>query len=131
MPEHVRNIIYVILGILLWALCYYSSFWVFPNWKLTREMWKTFDPVKKYQLASCVHSTVHGVVVPIGILSCVSTCEIWNDFEALNCSDIEVIFALTVAYFLFDFALVMYYRAELWQVFAVHHVVGIMPFFIF
>lgn len=130
MPEYVRNIVSTVWGIVLWACFYVSGYYVFPRWSRTAAAWRSLDAKRKYQLASCIHSTAHGLIVPIGIMVCVTSCDIWGDFEAKECGKIETVFSWTVAYFLFDFVLVLYYRAELWQVFAVHHIVGIAPFLI-
>ena len=127
MPEIVQNVISCVISLLVWMITYYSGWYVFPK---RIEKWNDRTEKEKYKLCSCLHSTLHGIVVPIGIFVVLMHCDIWNDFKANSCSEIEIVFAWTISYFAFDFVLVLQYKAEFWQVFMVHHIVGIMPFLV-
>lgn len=81
------------------------------------------------------HSSVHGIVVPIGLLWALGSCQLypWQGggsevYVAMECREMEIFFSFTVAYFVFDFGLCVYYQIELWPVFAVHHIIGATPF---
>jgi len=59
-----------------------------------------------------------------------SSCGIWGDPLANDCRGAEVFFSLIVGYFLFDYAIVLYYKMAFWQVFLVHHTFAISPYLI-
>ena len=80
--------------------------------------------------SSCLPTLSHvflrvGVIVPIGVWIALSDCNLWPAsaeggeeaaFRRDECDSITSVFAVVVAYFLFDALLVVKSRYALWQV---------------
>ena len=129
MPEIVQNVISVLISLLVWMATYYSGWWLLPGRVVEERVWnEKLDETKRYLLCSCLHSTLHGILVPIGIIASISHCNIWNDFKSNDCSEIELVFAWTVSYFAFDFCLVLKYQADFWKVFVVRDFTNVLSF---
>ena len=75
-------------------------------------------------------SILSSSLVVLGNIPALASCGIFGDVTANNCPSVEVFFSITVGYFLFDFAVVLYYKMAFWQVFVVHHTCAISPYFI-
>ena len=137
-PALLPNALGAVGSFLFWWGLYVLTTYCFARWSATKELWSTMTPVQRYSLATCVHSSVHGIIVPVGMFVSLSTCGLWGDFLSGSglgggngsCREAEFVFSWTVGYFLMDGILLLIYRGELWQVFIVHHFVGIMPFFV-
>merc|ERR1740130_1502675 len=128
MVEYTQNAVAFILSFCFWWTTYWSGWYAFPRWDRTRARWGTLSEVQRHSFCATIHSTLHGIMIPIAIMACISHCQIWGDFTASDCSSIEAVFACTASYFVMDGILTVYYRADLWLVFIVHHIVGILPF---
>ena len=129
-PAYGQNAWAFALGTVLWILCFFGSWHFFSQWHRVKQQWEEWGNAKRYLLSSLPQSSLHGIIVPFGILVCLSQCGIWGDWLANSCTQIEIVFALTASYFTVDSVLIVYYQGEQWQIFLVHHVVGSMPFFI-
>jgi len=99
--------------------------------------YNSLDISTQCEFASRVHSSLHGVVVPTGVIVCLNDCGLWpwdssmeEAFRADHCESIQSVFSLVIGYFIFDLGLTLYYQYEHWQVFAVHHIVGMAPFIV-
>lgn len=130
MVEYVPNAVAFILSFCFWWATYWAGWYVFPRWDRTRARWKTMSESQQYLLCATIQSTLHGIMIPIGIIASLSHCQIWGDFTAHDCSAIGPVFACTVSYFAMDGILTVYYRADLWVVYLIHHIVGSLPFII-
>ena len=89
------------------------------------------------EFATRVHSSLHGIVVPIGVFICFSECNLWPTdanggeetvFRTNECDSMQWVHATVTSYFTFDLGLILYYRCRMWYVFAIHHVLGILPY---
>jgi hypothetical protein len=86
---------------------------------------------KRQLFVSCVNSTVHGILIPLGVFVSLNSCGIWGDFLDESCTMLEPWFALTTAYFLADMVLLSIWPDEENQtLFLVHHTVGVLPYLI-
>ena len=130
MPALRRNAVVFCLGLVFWSSCFFGCWWFFPRRQAMRARWQSWSTGERYNAASLLHSTLHGVIIPIGIIVCLSDCGIWGDWVANSCTQIEIVFALTASYFAMDTLLIVCCRGDKWPVFLAHHLVGSMPFFI-
>jgi len=128
-PKAFWNTCALLAGVALWLACWFGTRYVFKRWTVTKAVWAKSNGCDQYNLASMTHSTVHGIFIPLGVLLSFSRCRgIWGDFASEEvCSPLENIFALTISYFFVDLVLVVWYRGDLWLVYAIHHVLGSAP----
>lgn len=129
-PAYVQNAVSFSISLVFWVASFYGCWFFFPRWGKTSEKWQEMNKSEKYGLCGLLFSTLHGIIVPTGIVICMTECKIWGDWMANNCTSMEIVFAWTASYFTVDSVLIVYYRGASWQVFLAHHLVGCMPFFI-
>ena len=78
--------------------------------------------------ASRVHSTIHAVTVPLGLVWSIYHCNLWGEPLVNTCVAAEVFFSISVAYFIVDLFIIIYFKTELWTVFVVHHTLALLPY---
>eukprot|EP00128_Syssomonas_multiformis_P008992 Colp12_sorted_trinity150504_noHs@9141 len=121
-----RNVIAAVGFALLCALCYEVSHRVFMKYSTS---FQKLNKGQRADFAARVHSTVHAIIVPTGVLVCIFRCRLYDDIYSGACPDIEIFFAFTVGYFIYDLGVTVSTKLPLWQVFVFHHIVGIAPYF--
>lgn len=131
-PDVHANTITYVCGVLFWLLLVGVSWHiVFPRWTVTRTKWSHLDQSDRYYLCSLVNSTVHGILVPIGVLICFAECQIWGDFLSATCTPIEMVFAVVASYFTIDTIFLLIFPDKTFQtIYLVHHAIGSMPYFL-
>ena len=126
-----QNSIAFVVGIFFWVGVWAGSRFIFARWSKTKGVWAKLNESKKQLMVSLVNSTVHGTLIPIGVIIDFTKCNIWGDFLSASCSHVEIWFSLTAAYFLVDIGLLlMYPDEELQNLYLVHHAIGAAPYLI-
>ena len=129
-PAYAQNIISFAVSAVFWLLCFYGCWFFFPVWERTKVRWKEMNASDRYGLCGILHSTLHGIIVPVGVIVCMTDCGIWGNWLAADCTKMQLVFAWTASYFTVDTVLIVYYKGANWVVFLFHHIVGAMPFYI-
>lgn len=130
LPSYGQNIAAFVGGLVFWVLNLLASQYVFPRCAATKALWVKSDFSDRYNMCSLIMSSVHGVLIPTGIIACLTSCDIWNDFLADSCQPLEAVFAVTASYFTVDFIMLLKFPDKSLQVvYLVHHIVGCLPFF--
>ena len=96
-PAYTQNTVAFALSLLFWIACFYGCWFFFPQWGKTRERWTTMSASERYGLCGLLYSTLHGTIVPIGIVICMTDCGIWGDWLADTCTPMEVVSSLRSA----------------------------------
>ena len=96
-PAYTQNAVAYALSLLFWIACFYGCWFFFPQWGKTRERWATMNASERYGLCGLLYSTLHGTIVPIGIVICMTDCGIWGNWLADTCTQMEVVSSLHTA----------------------------------
>eukprot|EP01134_Creolimax_fragrantissima_P003778 CFRG3778T1 len=121
-----RNFLAMVSFALLCALSYYGTYAI-----MTRNS-KTFRNMSAGDKADCAartYSTLHAVVVPIGLLCVVFNNRLWDDILDSSAHYAEIFFACSCGYFAFDAYVVSSSKLDNWVVFVIHHIFGVMSYF--
>lgn len=136
MEQWAINVVVLIVSFIGFGLTYWLSMILLPK---VSNTFGTLEITVQCEFASRVHSSLHGVVVPLGVFICLTDCELWptdanggaeHVFQRNDCEQILGVFSVVIGYFLFDLGICLYYRYEMWQVFVVHHIVGMAPYIV-
>jgi len=131
--ERETNAVFLLAGFILWAVTFSISRLIVPKFSTT---YSTMSRANQAEFASRVHSTLHGIIVPVSVVVCLSHCHLlpWENeqhaFRTDHCDSIQRVFALVVSYFALDLVLILRYRYDMWMVYVTHHVVGACPYFV-
>ena len=122
----IRNLGAMILAMVFFACCFLSCYLrLMP--RLSRTYAMMIRPTQA-DFASRVHSTIHAIVVPVGLLWSIHHCELWGQPLVNTCSSAEVFFSISVGYFLVDLVIISFFKIEFWPVFVTHHIFALLPY---
>jgi hypothetical protein len=90
-----------------------------------------FSDMLSAEMAECVCSTVHALVVSVGLNGTLSRSGVVYAWRELVLYDTMTWFCVSLAYFVCDSIVLGFYRWKMWDIFLVHHLFASLPYFIF
>jgi hypothetical protein len=123
------NTLVFVWGLIFWFAIAFGSRYIFARWSRTRDVFLALNDANRQLFVSLVNSTVHGLLIPLGVVLSFNSCDIWGDFLDASCTAVEPWFALSASYFVADNILLLIWPDEEQQtLYLVHHAIGLLPF---
>lgn len=118
--------------------CFFLLFSVtfFVAWVLLYKYYSIFPGMSrgiKADNCSRINSTIHTAIIIPGLSVGLYQTK-WDPDTMLPLSSVvtlQVCFCCTVAYFIADFIVIVYYKVPMWVGFAAHHAIAIIPPFVY
>lgn len=118
------------------AFFFFFSVTFFASWVILHKKYSVFPAMTlgvKADNCSRVNSTIHtAIIVPCLLLGLVTNT--WDSETMMPLTSVAFLQATlccTIAYFIMDFIVIVYYKVPMWIGFATHHAIAIIPFFIY
>uniref|UniRef100_K3W7E3 TLC domain-containing protein n=1 Tax=Globisporangium ultimum (strain ATCC 200006 / CBS 805.95 / DAOM BR144) TaxID=431595 RepID=K3W7E3_GLOUD len=129
MPAVALNLALLLLSMALWTALFVAGSRLSARYV---PVYRDFSKAEQGDWCSRVNSTIHAVIIVVGMLTTVLRQQWDEDLMPLRSTTAATaLFSFSCGYFLFDLYVLVRWQVPLWRVFVIHHIVAAVPYLIY